>query len=421
MTTAVRSSLHLAPALEIPARAAGDVPGRLVVPGVESPDWGLNQERELGFFEPAIDSGKFLAELARSGLRGRGGAGFPAHRKWSAVAASSDSVVVANGHEGEPASGKDAWLLTRRPHLVLDGLLTAAVVTGSSEAVVYASEPAVLTSVRAAVAEIVEAGMVPHGVALRVHEAPPGYVAGEESAVVASINGRPAKPTSKPPRPFEVGVRGLPTLVSNVETFAHAAWIRRYGAAEFARAGTAASCGTALFTVTGRVAEPGVYEMPLGATVSELAAAAGGGDVPMTGALLGGWFNGISLGDIGALSCCYDAMRAAGTGLGCGAITVLGPADDLVALVGELSIWFQNESALQCGSCFTGTKAIARALRQILRGEDAAGHLADLTRWGSDLPGRGVCGLIDGAAALARSGAEELARRDARKEQSACG
>ena len=137
----------------------------------------------------------------------------------------------------------------------------------------------------------------------------------------------------------------------------------------------------------------------------------------MIGALLGGWFNGISLGDVGALSCCYDAMRAAGTGLGCGAITLLGPDDDLVALAGELGIWFQNESALQCGSCFTGTKAIARAFRQILRGENAAGHLADLTRWGSDLPGRGVCGLIDGAAALARSGAAELARRDARKEQ----
>ncbi len=417
MTTALRSALHLAPSLDTPARVAGDPPGRLVVPGVESSGWGLADERELGFFGPTLESGQFLAELARSGLRGRGGAGFPAYRKWSAVAASPDSVVVANGHEGEPASGKDAWLLTRRPYLVLDGLLTAAVVTGSGEAVVYASEPAVLASVHAAVAEVVAAGLVPPGVVLRVHEAPPGYVAGEESAVVAAINGRPAKPVSKPPRPFEVGVRGLPTLVSNVETFAHAAWIRRYGAAEFARAGTAASRGTALFTVTGRVAAPGVYEMPLGATISDLVAVAGGGAVPMTGALLGGWFNGISLGDVGALSCCYDAMRAAGTGLGCGAITVLGPDDDLVALAAELAVWFQNESALQCGSCFTGTKAIARAYRQILRGEDAARHMTDLTRWGSDLPGRGVCGLIDGAAALARSGVEELARRDARKER----
>ncbi|MFQ6395545.1 NADH-ubiquinone oxidoreductase-F iron-sulfur binding region domain-containing protein [Nocardia sp. KC 131] len=417
MTAALRSALYRAPAQDTPARVVGASPPRLVVPGVESADWGLERELGLGFFGPPVDPAEFLAELAASGLRGRGGAGFPAHRKWSAVASARDSVVVANGHEGEPASGKDAWLLTRRPHLVLDGLLSAAAVTGSSEAVVYASDPAVLTSVRRAVAEVSSAGLVPDGVTLRVHEAPPGYVAGEESAVVRSINGGPAKPVSKPPRPFEVGVRGLPTLVSNVETFAHAALIRRYGAAEFASVGSASSRGTALFTITGQIAEPGVYEMSLGAPVSELMRAAGGGRGSMTGALLGGWFNGISVGDLGGLACCYDAMRTAGTGLGCAAVTVLGPEDDLVAVAGELSGWFQAESALQCGSCFSGTKAIARAFRQVLRGEDPGRHLADLTRWGSTLSGRGVCGFIDGAAALARTGAEELARRETQKER----
>ncbi|MGW5383438.1 NADH-ubiquinone oxidoreductase-F iron-sulfur binding region domain-containing protein [Nocardia sp. NPDC003963] len=417
MTTALESALYRAPALETPARVAGASPARLVVPGVESADWGLERELALGFFGP-VEPAAFLAELAASGLRGRGGAGFPAHRKWSAVAsATGDSVVVANGHEGEPASGKDAWLLTRRPHLVLDGLLSAATVTGSSEAVVYVSDAAVLTSVRRAVVEVTSAGLVPDGVTLRVHEAPAGYVAGEESAVVRSIDGGPAKPVSKPPRPFEVGVRGLPTLVSNVETLAHAAWIRRYGAVEFAGVGSASSPGTALFTVTGRVAAPGVYEMALGAPVSELVRAAGGGRAPLTGALLGGWFNGLSVGDPGALECCYDAMRAAGTGLGCAAVTVFGPRDDLVSVAGELSGWFQAESALQCGSCFSGTKAIARAFRQVLRGEDPERHLADLTRWGSTLSGRGVCGFIDGAAALARTGAGELARRETRKER----
>ncbi|MFF3574893.1 NADH-ubiquinone oxidoreductase-F iron-sulfur binding region domain-containing protein [Nocardia jiangxiensis] len=416
MTSPVRSALYPAPATATPARVVGATPARLVLPGVEDAQWGLGHERALGFFGPAVEPAAFLADLAQSGLRGRGGAGFPAHHKWTAVAAAPESVVVANGHEGEPASAKDRWLLTRRPHLVLDGLLLAARVTGSSEAIVYASDPEALTSVRQAVADVTAAGLVPHGVTLRVHAAPHGYVAGEESAVVQSINGRPAKPTSKPPRPFEVGVRGLPTLVSNVETLAHAAWIRRFGAAEFAQVGSAASRGTALFTITGPVAEPGVYEMSLGSTVSDLIAAAGGMRAPMRGALIGGWFNGVAVGDHGGLVCCYDAMREAGTGLGCAAITVLGPDDDILAVAGELSGWFQGESALQCGSCLSGTKAIARAFREVLRGDDTTPHLANLTRWGSTLSGRGACGLIDGAATLARTGAEELARRNPRKE-----
>ncbi|WP_040835964.1 NADH-ubiquinone oxidoreductase-F iron-sulfur binding region domain-containing protein [Nocardia brevicatena] len=416
MTSTLRSALYRAPAVDTPARVAGGAPGRLVVPGVESPEWGLEHERALGFFGPSVDSAAFLAELELSGLRGRGGAGFPAYRKWAAVAGAGDSVVVANGHEGEPASAKDAWLLTRRPHLVLDGLLLAAAVTGADEAVVYVSAPEVVATVRRAVAEVVTAGLVPEGVTLRVHQGPPGYVAGEESAVVQCLNGWPAKPTSKPPRPFEVGVHGLPTLVSNVETLAHAAWIRRHGASEFAAVGSASSRGTALFTVTGRVGEPGVYEMPLGAIVADLVSAAGGVRAPMTAALIGGWFNGVAIGDHSALECCYDAMRAARTGLGCAAITVLGPDDDPLVVAEELSGWFAMESAHQCGSCFTGTKEIARAFRRALAGNDATRHIADLSRWGSELAGRGVCGFIDGAAALARIGAAEIERRNARKE-----
>ncbi|MFE9319969.1 NADH-ubiquinone oxidoreductase-F iron-sulfur binding region domain-containing protein [Nocardia sp. NPDC052278] len=416
MTATLQSALYRAPAIDTPARVAAGTPGRLVVPGVESPEWGFEQERALGFFGAPVDAAAFLAELELSGLRGRGGAGFPAYRKWASVAGPGDSVVVANGHEGEPASSKDAWLLTRRPYLVLDGLLLAAAVTGSKEAVVYASAPEVVASVQRAIAEIVTAGLVPEGVTLRVHQGPPGYVAGEESAVVQCLNGWPAKPTSKPPRPFEVGVRGLPTLVSNVETLAHAAWIRRYGAAEFATVGSASSRGTSLFTITGQVGEPGVYEMSLGSTMAELVSAAGGARGPMAAALIGGWFNGVAVGDHSALECCYDAMRAAGTGLGCAAITVLGPDDDLLAVAEELSGWFAMESAHQCGSCFTGTKAIARAFRQALAGNDVSRQIADLSRWGSELTGRGVCGFIDSAAALARAGAVEIERRNARRE-----
>lgn len=412
MTIAIDTALYRAPSLDTPARVVESTPPRLVLPGVGSGDWGLRNERELGFFGEPVDGPAFLAELERSGLRGRGGAGFPAHRKWATVAAAAGpKVVVANGHEGEPASLKDTWLLTRRPHLVLDGLLLAAAVVGADDALVYASHPEAVAAVERAIGEIRSAGLVPENVRLRVHLAEDTYVAGEESAVCQSINGFPAKPTSKPPRPYQQGVNGLPTLVSNVETLAHAAWIHVHGATEFASVGSGSSKGTALFTLTGACSSPGVYEMSLGRPVLDLATA-GTMAGTMTGMLIGGWFGGILTGDHSALHCCYDAVRAAGSGLGCAAVTVLGPDDDIIEIAGELSAWFRQESAMQCGICVSGTNAIARAFRQVLSGSDDPAHRHNLMRWGTTTPGRGACGFADGAFTLARTAGAELARRE---------
>ncbi|MGV9745850.1 NADH-ubiquinone oxidoreductase-F iron-sulfur binding region domain-containing protein [Rhodococcus zopfii] len=417
MTVAVESVLYRASSAGGPSGVVGDTPARLVLPDTAAGAFGLERERAFGFFGSPVDPAAFLAELERSGLRGRGGAGYPAHRKFAAVAgAHGETVVVANGHEGEPASAKDRWLLTHRPHLVLDGLLLAAVVTGASEAIVYVSDADALASVEGAIAELAAAGLVPDGLALRTHRAEHTYVAGEESAVCRSINGFPAKPTSKPPRPYESGVRGLPTLISNVETLAHVAWIRRHGAAAFAEVGSGTSSGTALFTLTGAVERPGVYEMSLGKTIDHLIESAGGATAGIGGLMVGGWFGGLLAGDRSSLVCCYDAVREAGSGLGCAAVTVLGRNDDLVEVAGELSTWFQSESAMQCGVCVSGTNAIARAFRQMQRGDTSTVHQENLIRWGDTLTGRGACGFIDGAAALARTAGAELARRSERKE-----
>lgn len=412
MTAAIESVLYRAPSVDTPARTVASTPPRLVVPGVEDGHWGLRNERELGFFGGPVAGSVFLAELERAGLRGRGGAGFPAYRKWEVVAAATGpKVVVANGHEGEPASSKDKWLLTRRPHLVLDGLLIAAEVVGADEAIVYVSHSETKAVVDRAIAEIRDSGLVPEGLRLRTHQGENTYVAGEESAVCQSINGFPAKPTSKPPRPFQVGVRGLPTLINNVETLAHAAWIRVHGAAEFASVGSGTSKGTALFTLTGACRMPGVFEMSLGRPIIDLVVAGGGADKPMSGILIGGWFGGILSGDHSDLLCCYDAVRAAGSGLGCAAVTVLGADDDIILLAGELSAWFQRESAMQCGVCVSGTTAVARAFRQVLRGDADPVHHENLVRWGRTTPGRGACGFVDGAFTLARTAGAELARR----------
>ncbi|EOM75109.1 NADH dehydrogenase subunit F [Rhodococcus rhodnii] len=405
-----RSALYRAPDPSLAARVVASTPPRLVVPGAESPEWGLGDERRLGFFGDRPAAPDVLAELERSGLRGRGGAGFPAFRKWTTVGgADSDTVVVANGHEGEPASGKDRWLLTRRPHLVLDGLLLAAHTIGASEAIVYLSDEGIRAVVDRAIAECRDAGLVPDGLVLRTHVAEHTYVAGEESAVCRSIDGDPAKPTSKPPRPYEAGVHGLPTLVSNVETLAHAAWIMVHGATEFASVGTESSKGTALFTLTGDVASPGVYEMALGRPIADLVAAGGGREI--TGLMVGGWFGGILEADHFAVCCCYDALRGIGSGLGCAAVTVLGRDDDLLAVAAELGEWFRTESAMQCGVCVSSTGAIARSLRKVVRGDDDPVHRTNLLRWGTQITGRGACGFVDGAATLALSVGAELERR----------
>ncbi|MAL01646.1 MAG: NADH dehydrogenase subunit F, partial [Alcaligenaceae bacterium] len=214
----------------------------------------------------------------------------------------------------------------------------------------------------------------------------------------------PALPLAKPPRPFEKGVDGLPTLVANVETLAHAAWISRHGAVAYREHGTQDSSGTALVTLSGACNRPGVYEVPFGVSVRSVVDTVGGGfSSEPRGLAIGGWFGGLS-GPSGLdLSCEFGACKAAGNGWGCGAITILGQEDDPVQFAAGLAAWYERESARQCGVCIKGTAAIASTLRSL--GEQRA-TLADkdnLVRWGQMLPGRGACAFLDGAAALSRT------------------
>ncbi len=178
--------------------------------------------------------------------------------------------MVANGEEGEPASIKDRWLLRNRPHLVLDGLRLAVAMVAADRAYVYVSDPDSARSVEAALGEL-EPGAL-GGVEVGVATVQPGYVAGEETAAVRALNGGPVKPTDKPPRPFEVGVEGRPTLVSNVETLANLPYLQRHGAAAFRSQGTALSPGTFLATITGADHPPVLYELPHGLPFTELLA-----------------------------------------------------------------------------------------------------------------------------------------------------
>ncbi|MEV7005043.1 NADH-ubiquinone oxidoreductase-F iron-sulfur binding region domain-containing protein [Streptosporangium sp. NPDC051022] len=314
-----------------------------------------------------------IEELARSGLRGRGGAAFPAARKWLAVAAGSGPrVVVANGAEGEPASWKDRWLMRRRPGLVLDGLLLAAEALGADRAIVYVGRREDGAAFRTAGVEVV-----------LVEDR---YVAGEETAVVRGIDEGLPLPRAKPPRPFEAGVGGRPTLVQNVETLAHAAWIARHGADAFREAGTGTSPGTALVTVN-RDGRTLLSEVALGTRTAEVVGTA-------RAVLCGGYFGGIQPPSILDVPLDYDAYAAAGSGLGCAAFTV---TDDPLALGRAVAAYFAAESSRQCGVCLNGTRAMAETLAA-----DPV-DVEKLSRWATTLPGRGACSLLDGACLLIRS------------------
>lgn len=365
----------------------------------------LGAELQQGTYQDKLEAKDIISELAQSGLQGRGGAGFSAAQKWKAVAESkaAHKVVVANGEEGEPASCKDQWLLNHRPHLVLDGLLLAAKAVGATRAIVYLSHTQTVESVRAAIAEL-EASAFKPVVPIEVHVVRSTYVAGEETAVCRAINGGPAKPTAKPPRPYECGVDAAPTLVSNVETLAHAAWISRHGAQEFRAQGTQQSPGTTLVTLTGACRRPGVYEVPFGQSIDAMFESVGGGYLSQPKAyLMGGWFGGFLSAEHSGRSCCYAGLREMGSGLGCAAITVLGQDDDIVEVASEVAMWYTRESAQQCGTCIRGTQAIAGALVRLNSDVANTQDRENLIRWGKTLPGRGACAFLDGAAALARS------------------
>jgi NADH:ubiquinone oxidoreductase subunit F (NADH-binding) len=347
----------------------------------------------------------FIAAVERSGLRGRGGAAFPTGTKLRAVREGRRSpVVVVNGAEGEPASGKDKLLLATAPHLVLDGALLAAAAVGAEQVIVCVdhSASAALGAVTRALAERRHAEAA---VEVRLAPVPSRYVAGEETALVHWLNGGPATPTRTPPRPFQRGVGGRPTLVDNVETLAHLAQVLRFGPDWFRQLGTPDEPGSTLVTLSGAVARPGVYELPMGARLADVLGLAGVGAV-----LIGGYFGSwLGAGDAGHARLCNGSLRPLGAGLGCGAIVVL--AEDACGLdeTARILAWLAGQTAGQCGPCVYGLGAIAATTAQLRDGRAGEDALARLRRWAGQVEGRGGCRMPDGAVRLLRSALQVFA------------
>ncbi len=346
---------------------------------------------------PVLDAGRLVDLLRGAGLTGRGGAGFPTWRKVEAVLrAGRAPVVVANGSEGEPASGKDRALLAYRPHLVLDGLQLVAGALGARTAHVHVSA-ASADGVRAALAARRRAGLDP--VAVTVTVAPGTFVAGEESAVVAAVAGRPAVPADKWQRITDSGVGGAPTLVQNVETLAHLALIARHGSGWFRAAGTGDEPGTFLATVGGAVRTPGVVEAGYGVPLGDLVDAAGGATAPLQAVLVGGYHGGW-VPARPELAVSRAALAPFGASPGAGIVLALPAHACGLAETARIAGYLAGEVAGQCGPCVNGLPRLAATLGDLARRRPRPGLPAEVARLAALVTGRGACRHPDGTARM---------------------
>jgi NADH:ubiquinone oxidoreductase subunit F (NADH-binding) len=339
-----------------------------------------------------------LAAVDAAGLTGRGGAGFPTARKLAAAGVDRSALIIANGTEGEPASAKDKVLLARQPHLVLDGMVLAARLTGAREAVIVAHR-SVAGIVAAAIAERTAARL--DDVLLTVQAAAWRFVGGEATAVANWVANGTAVPLPTPPRLTDGGPTGRPTLVQNVETLAHLALIGRYGADWFRTLGTPTEPGSMLVTVAGAVRRPGVYEIPLGIALGRILDLAGGLGAESNAFLLGGYSGTWAPPDAIDLPFSKAGLAAVGAAPGAGLIAAV-PAD-VCGLVetARVADYLAAESAGQCGPCVFGLAAIAAEIARIAAGRPS--NVAALHRWLDQVDGRGACGHPSGVVRFVRS------------------
>ncbi len=369
------------------------------LPGLLPPHGAGEYEEFLALYGPRPAPGTSLIDsVAESGLTGRGGAGFPTARKLHAVRAGRRAVVVANGTEGEPASHKDKVLMRVNPHLVIDGALLAAEAVRARRVILAVGRDG--DSFGHLLSALESRG---DGARVELAAVPERFVAGEESALVSYLSGGEAKPTRTPPRPFERGVDGRPTLVQNVETLASLALLARYGAGWFRSYGTAVEPGPALATIGGAVQMPGVLEAPLGTELGHLFARCGGLTEPAQAYLVGGYF-GSWIPAHESLRLSDESLAPAGGKLGARTVVALGAGSCGVAETARVVAYMAAESAEQCGPCVFGLRTLAHRLQTIADAQPAAreayNELAGLHR---QIARRGACAHPDGVLEFAAS------------------
>ena len=358
--------------------------------------------------------GALVDQIERAGLRGRGGGWFPTARKVRAVVDSAAThgrlsagrhpVLVANAMEGEPAARKDATLLSRVPHLVLDGVAAAAATVGAKHAFIAVHRGSSL--VRALDRALAERD---DEVRVEVITPPARYVASEESALSHWAGDGIATPVFGA-RPFDAGVRGRPTLVLNAETLAHLALIARHGGDWFAQVGDPQAPGTTLVSVAGAVGRPGVIEVPTGTPTADIIELAGGLTGPVTGLLTGGYGGSWArAADLLATDWTPESVASAGGVIGAGVLVAVPDSTCALAEIARVTQWLAGESAGQCGPCRFGLPAISDDLAALAGVGASPADLDELTRRLPLVVGRGGCKHPDGAARFVATGLQVFA------------
>ncbi|HEY4696730.1 MAG TPA: NADH-ubiquinone oxidoreductase-F iron-sulfur binding region domain-containing protein [Gallionella sp.] len=398
-------------------------------PPAETTQILLHPERRIGAdmaLWRSLGGGKALARAAQdpaavreevrlADLRGLGGSGFPAWRKWDAVAAETpkpDKYLIVNGNEDEPGTFKDRMLLEETPHQVIEGAAVAALAVGANRIVFYIN-PDMARSTAALKAaleqwrtsDLLALASTALGKPLQLDLLPGSghYIGGEETASMEWVESRFPFPRGKPPYPAQAGVYGCPTLINNVETLANVSHIVVHGAAWFRALGKGTGTGTKLYSLSGDVLYPGVFELPMGTPLRELIFVHGGGLLsgkPLKAVFTGGPSSTLLTPADLDVAMDFESLRARGSNLGTGAMIVISEGTGIVKRVAEYERFFAHSSCGQCNSCKVGTATMSRLLDRIDTGRGTAADLATLENLCAMLPGSGRCHLINGAVQL---------------------
>jgi len=338
---------------------------------------------------------RIVEELKTAGLSGFGGAGFPTGLKWESLLQSpAPRVLAVNADEGEPGTIKDRYVMELRPYLMLEGTLIAMRALDCPEGYIYLREEYATARDRLLVAlsQVREARLM-DGLTLELVVGAGAYIAGEETAMLESMEGRRAMPRLKPPFPTEVGHLGRPTLINNVETLAHVPFIVREGGAAWAALGRNGAQGTRLWSVSGAVARPGCYEAPSGITLRELIDEHSGGLTDEVGAIVpGGAASGILPPSALDAVLTRDGLREYGAGVGSAAVQVFPARYPILHLLGETMRFFAEESCQKCTPCRIGNRAIHHLAERLQEGE-AVMSRERLDEWLETMERTSICGL----------------------------
>ena len=396
--------------------------GAQIYDGLDGSNWRLRDYESRGGYQalrkilgqdggPGMTPDQVVAEVKSSGLRGRGGAGFPTGLKWSFMPKNyqGPKYLVCNSDEGEPGTCKDRDILAYNPHIVIEGMAIAAYAMGVSTAwnyihgeifEVYQRFEQALDEARAA--GYLGEQILGSGFSFQLHafHGFGAYICGEETALLESLEGKKGQPRFKPPFPASFGVYGKPTTINNTETFAAVPWIIRNGGAEYLAIGKPNNGGTKIFSVVGDVNAPGNFEIPLGTPFSKLLELAGGVKGGALKAVIPGGSSAPVLPASLMMDCTmdYDSIAKAGSMLGSGAVIVMNDTRCMVKSLLRLSYFYQHESCGQCTPCREGTGWLWRLVDRIEHGRGTAEDIALLDSVAENIMGRTICALGDAAA-----------------------